>query len=72
MPKRIDDQEIDKIVALLAPHPEGLRIAALENICKSEGLDFDRRTLQHRLVELVKANRLVKQNARQIATVVSC
>jgi Fic/DOC family len=62
MPKRIADQEIDRIVALLSPHPEGLRIAALENICKSEGLDFDRRTLQRRLVELVKANRLVKQD----------
>ena len=61
MPKRIDQHELDKIAALLAPHKTGLAIAAVEQACKIEGLDFDRRTLQRRLRELVKANRVLKQ-----------
>jgi len=61
MPKRVDKQELDKIAALLAPHKTGLRIAELEQACKAEGLDFDRRTLQRRLAELVKADRLLKE-----------
>ena len=61
MPKRVDKQELDKLAALLAPHKPGLGIAALEQICKAAALDFDRRTLQRRLSELVKAGRVVKQ-----------
>src|SRR3989304_6774993 len=61
MPKRIDKQELDKIAALLAPHKAGLGIAELGKACKTEGLDFDRRTLQRRLGELVKANRVLKE-----------
>src|SRR3989304_6996311 len=61
MPKRVDKQELDKIAALLARHETGLRIAELEQACKAEGLDFDRRTLQRRLAELVKADRLLKE-----------
>ncbi len=61
MPKRIDKRELDKIAALLAPYKAGLAIADLERACKTEGLDFDRRTLQRRLGELVKANRVLKE-----------
>jgi fido (protein-threonine AMPylation protein) len=61
MPKRIDQQELDKIAVLLASHKTGLAIAELERACKTEGLKFDRRTLQRRLRELVAANRLLKQ-----------
>ncbi len=61
MPKRIDQQELDKIAFLLAPHKTGLAIAALERACETDGLKFDRRTLQRRLRELVAANRLLKQ-----------
>ena len=60
MPKRIDKQDLDKIAALLATHKAGLSIAELERVCKTERLDFDRRTLQRRLAELVKANRVLK------------
>jgi hypothetical protein len=59
MPKQIDKQELDKIAVLLAPHK--LAIAELEQACKTEGLTFDRRTLQRRLRELIKANRVLKQ-----------
>ncbi len=61
MPKRIDQQELDKIAVLLAPHKTGLAIAEFEQACKTEGMKFDRRTLQRRLRELVAANRLLKQ-----------
>ena len=61
MPKRIDPQELDKIAVLLAPHKSGIAIAQLEQACKTEGLAVDRRTLQRRLRELVKANRVLKE-----------
>ena len=61
MPKRIDPQELDKIAVLLAPHKSGIVIAQLEQACKTEGLAVDRRTLQRRLRELVKANRVLKE-----------
>ena len=61
MPKRIDQQELDNIAVLLAPHKTGMAIAELEQACKTIGLAFDRRTLQRRLRELVAANRLLKQ-----------
>ena len=61
MPKRIDQQELDKIAVLLAPHKTGLAIAELEQACKTEGLKFNRRTLQRRLRELIATNRLLKQ-----------
>ena len=61
MPKRIDKQELNKLASLLAPHKAGLDIAVLEQASKASGLDFDRRTLQRRLGELVIAGRVVKQ-----------
>ncbi len=61
MPKRITEQELDKLAALLAPHQAGLGIAEFERVCKAAGLNFDRRTLQRRLVELIKAKRVLKE-----------
>ena len=61
MPKRIDQQELDKIAVLLARHKTGMAITELEPACKTEGLAFDRRTLQRRLQELVKAKRVLKE-----------
>src|SRR3972149_4568142 len=61
MPKRIDKQDLDKIAALLATHKAGLSIAELERVCKTERLDFDRRTLQRRLAELIKLSRVLKE-----------
>ncbi len=59
MPKRINQQELEEIAGLLAP--DGLGIADLERACKAKGLRFDRRTLQRRLGELIKANRVLRE-----------
>lgn len=61
MPKQIDQQELDRIAALLALHKTGLSSAELGRACKTGGINFDRRTLQRRLAELVRASRLIKQ-----------
>jgi fido (protein-threonine AMPylation protein) len=61
MPKLVSKQEIEKLVALLALHKEGIGIADLEKVAKAAGLDFDRRTLQRRLAQLVRAKRILKQ-----------
>lgn len=61
MPKLVSKQEIEKLVALVAPHKEGIGIADLEKAAKAVGLDFDRRTLQRRLAQLVQSKRIVKQ-----------
>jgi hypothetical protein len=61
MPKRVDKLDFDKIAALLASHKAGLGIADLEQACKAAGLDFDRRTLQRRLRELIRAGRVLKE-----------
>ena len=61
MPKLVSKQEIEKLVALLAPHKQGIGMADLEKACKLAGLDFDRRTLQRRLAQLVQSKRIVKE-----------
>jgi hypothetical protein len=61
MPKVVSKQEIEKLVALLVPHKEGIGMADLEKVAKVAGLDFDRRTLQRRLAQLVQSQRIVKQ-----------
>lgn len=61
MPKIVDKQQLDEISALLAPHEAGLSAAELERACKAWGLEFDRRTLQRRLGQLIKTSRVVKQ-----------
>lgn len=61
MPKVVPKQEIETLVALLAPHRDGIGIARLEKAAKAAGLDFDRRTLQRRLARLVQEKRIIKQ-----------
>lgn len=60
MPKIVNKQHLDVIAALLAPQAGGLSAAELDQACKSRGLEFDRRTLQRRLGELIKAGRVVR------------
>ncbi|MBI2509963.1 MAG: Fic family protein, partial [Betaproteobacteria bacterium] len=61
MPKRVPKQELDRLAALLARHPAGLGITKLEKATKAAGLRLDRRTLQRRLGELIKAKRVLKE-----------
>src|SRR5665647_2539456 len=61
MPKIVDKQQLDEISALLAPHEAGLSAAELQRACKARGLEFDRRTLQRRLAQLIKTSRVIKQ-----------
>jgi len=61
MKMRKRTNELDEIAALLRHHKAGLGIAEMGKACKTEGLDFGRRTLQRRLVDLVKANRVLKE-----------
>ncbi len=61
MPKRVSKQELDEIAALLVGHKAGLGSADLELAAKAAGLKLDRRTLQRRLVELIKARRVLKE-----------
>ena len=61
MPKRLDKRELESIMTFLMPYEAGLGIAELEQACRSAGLDFDRRTLQRRLGDLVKARRVLTQ-----------
>jgi hypothetical protein len=60
MPKLVTKQELDEIATLLS-HKGGTRIADLERAAKAAGLEFDRRTLQRRLGELIKAKRVLKE-----------
>jgi fido (protein-threonine AMPylation protein) len=61
MPKRVTKQDLDKLAALFPSHRGGVGIADLERAAKAAGLEFDRRTLQRRLVELIKAKRVLKE-----------
>lgn len=61
MPKRVTKQELDRLAALLSSHREGVGIADLERAAKAAGLQFDRRTLQRRLGELIDARRVLKK-----------
>lgn len=63
MPKRIDQRELGQIAALLASHEAGLGIAELERAHRKEGVHLDRRTLQRRLAELIKAGRVLKEGS---------
>ena len=61
MPKRVSKQELDQLTALLARHKAGLGSADLEQASKAAGLKLDRRTLQRRLGDLIKAKRVLKE-----------
>jgi len=56
MPKKIPEQELEAIVAIIAEHPEGALVKAIR-----EGLEFNLppRTLQRRLALLINQKRLI-------------
>mgnify|MGYP001823331893 CR=1 FL=1 len=58
MPKRIPEQELDAILAVVAAHPEGVRVVTIR-----EGLPYElaARTLQRRLALLVEQRRLIAE-----------
>lgn len=58
MPKRIPEQELDAILAVVAAHPEGVPVGTLR-----EGLPYalPPRTLQRRLARLVEQKRLIAE-----------
>ena len=58
MPKRIPEQELDAILNVVAPHPEGVQVSAIR-----EGLPYElpSRMLQRRLALLVEQGRLIAE-----------
>ncbi len=58
MPKRIPEQELDAVLNVVAPHPEGVRVRAIR-----EGLPYELplRMLQRRLALLVEQKRLIAE-----------
>ena len=62
MPKRILEQELDAILAIVADHPEGVRASDIR-----EGLpcELPPRTLQRRLALLVEQKRLIVEGGRK-------
>ena len=62
MPKRIPEQELDAILAVVATHPEGVRAGAIR-----EGLPYELppRMLQRRLALLVERQRLIAEGQRK-------
>jgi hypothetical protein len=58
MPKYISEKDLFPIETLLADRPYGWRIGEIEEKLVSQGLYFNRRTLQRRLIELEKAGRI--------------
>jgi hypothetical protein len=58
MPKRIPEQELDAILAVVAAHPEGVQVSTIR-----EGLPYELppRMLQRRLALLVEQKRLIAE-----------
>ncbi|MEE9612113.1 MAG: hypothetical protein V3W19_12730, partial [Desulfatiglandales bacterium] len=59
MPKYISEKDLYPIETLLADRPDGWRIGEIEKALESQGLSFNRRTLQRRLARLEKAGRIL-------------
>ena len=59
MPKNISDKDLYPIETLLADRHDGWRIGEIEEALEGQGLSFNRRTLQRRLVRLEKAGRIL-------------
>ena len=59
MPKYISEKDLYPIETLLADQPDGWRIGEIEKALESQGLSFNRRTLQRRLAQLEKAGRIL-------------
>ncbi|MES9993411.1 MAG: Fic family protein [Candidatus Thiodiazotropha sp.] len=55
MPKTVSQEELDRLEALIAQHPEGVGVEALSEIL---GSGISRRTLQRRLAFLVEQQRI--------------
>ncbi len=62
MAKRMPEEELAAIEAVIRDHPEGLGLDDIERLLD---LDLPRRTLQYRLKYLVDENRLVKEGERR-------
>ena len=58
MPKYISEKDLYPIETLLANRPNGWRIGEIEKALESQGLSFNRRTLQRRLALLEKVGRI--------------
>ena len=58
MPKKIPEQELEAIIAIVAAHPEGVQVKSIR-----DGLVFDLppRMLQRRLALLVEQKRLIAE-----------
>ena len=58
VPKKIPEQELEAILAIVADHPDGVQVRAIR-----DGLEFDLppRMLQRRLALLVEQKRLVAE-----------
>ena len=59
MPKYISEKDLYPIETLLVDRPDGWRIGQIEKALESQGLYFNRRTLQRRLARLEKAGRIL-------------
>lgn len=58
MPKRIPEQELEAIVAIVKAHPDGVQIETIRN---SLAVDLPPRTLQRRLALLIEQKQLVAE-----------
>jgi hypothetical protein len=58
MPKQVSPEELDRIVAAVGRHPDGIGI---EGLLAQAGLNLTHRTLQRRLSQLIAAGRLVTE-----------
>jgi len=65
MAKRIPEEELQAIEAVVRAHPNGFSI---QDIARKLGTDIPRRTLQYWLKYLVDENRLVTQGERRWLT----
>jgi hypothetical protein len=61
MSQVVPAEEYDLIARVIAEHPEGMRISALEKSLSSHLPDINRRTLQRRLQRLVEEGRIVTE-----------
>ena len=59
IPKYISEKDLYPIETLLVDRPDGWRIGQIEKALESQGLYFNRRTLQRRLGQLEKAGRIL-------------
>lgn len=62
MPKRVPQQELDAILAVVAAHPEGVSVSTIRAGLPS---DMPTRTLQRRLALLVEQKRLIAEGERK-------